>query len=726
MDAYDVTRMVYSRVQAIEPAYVSKIMGYLLLQDRGEQEMFRLAFCHDALIQALVFKIKRELGLAASSSSLSRTASLSCSDQQVSSPLHVSQTLPSSLSASSDYLNSFYLNSHGHDDRILPSPDRSFNSTYYSASRRINRFPLQDQDQLSLHDRLSEHFTRNDVHLVDPLSFLDESHDSPSPSSHEHIHPDMLAVLNANLAIDDIHPSPNGRRLSTSEVLTSPDFLPSTTWKPCLYYARGYCKHGNNCRFLHGHLTPDSPLVLFPSDGQQDSGSDDGIVPGSLEILELELHELLRGRKAPISIASLPQLYYERFGKILQADKYVSESQRHGKVGYSLTNLLSRLKNSIILIDRPHGQHAVVLAEDAYKFIAYRGGKEDLGGIIPGSRQIYLTFPAESAFTEEDVSAHFRVYGPVQDVRIPYQQKRMFGFVTFIYPETVKMILAKGNPHHICGARVLVKPYKEKGKHTDRKLSDLEYPRFFTAHGLDNRESDYLSDQRPFLEHDLFRRQLEEQEFMVELERRQLAELQLEKQRRQSEPISAAAVVSQATTPFSNCNGFSSPEGAIRPSEGLHHVRTSSAFEISVDGLDNNQQSEELQPQEELPKDKQSDEDNLPDSPFTSPHKSFSISCTADRLLPEEESQIPVSSAATDCLKVINCRICMGFFVDPMELDCGHVFCMQCILKVIGVSKDECPVCQRHIGSQIVKLLETRRLQFLDANVNQRGALTIW
>ncbi|XP_015080276.1 zinc finger CCCH domain-containing protein 22-like [Solanum pennellii] len=55
-------------------------------------------------------------------------------------------------------------------------------------------------------------------------------------------------------------------------------------------------------------------------------------------------------------------------------------------------------------------------------------------------------------------------YGPVQDVRIPYQQKRMFGFVTFVYPKIVKTILAKGNPHFVCDARVLVKPYKEKGK----------------------------------------------------------------------------------------------------------------------------------------------------------------------------------------------------------------------------------------------------------------------
>ena len=62
----------------------------------------------------------------------------------------------------------------------------------------------------------------------------------------------------------------------------------------------------------------------------------------------------------------------------------------------------------------------------------------------------------------------FSIYGPVQDVRIPYQQKRMFGFVTFVYPETVKLILAKGNPHFVCDARVLVKPYREKGKVPDK------------------------------------------------------------------------------------------------------------------------------------------------------------------------------------------------------------------------------------------------------------------
>ena len=52
----------------------------------------------------------------------------------------------------------------------------------------------------------------------------------------------------------------------------------------------------------------------------------------------------------------------------------------------------------------------------------------------------------------------------------------MFGFVTFVYPETVKLILAKGNPHFICDARVLVKPYKEKGKVPDKyRQAELTY-----------------------------------------------------------------------------------------------------------------------------------------------------------------------------------------------------------------------------------------------------------
>lgn len=66
-------------------------------------------------------------------------------------------------------------------------------------------------------------------------------------------------------------------------------------------------------------------------------------------------------------------------------------------------------------------------------------------------------------------------FGAVQDVRIPYQQKRMFGFVTFVHSETVRIILARGNPHFICDSRVLVKPYKEKGRILEKYVETTKH-----------------------------------------------------------------------------------------------------------------------------------------------------------------------------------------------------------------------------------------------------------
>ena len=61
---------------------------------------------------------------------------------------------------------------------------------------------------------------------------------------------------------------------------------------------------------------------------------------------------------------------------------------------------------------RPHGQHSVVLAEDAARYTEFRGeigggGGGDMGSVPASSHQIYLTFPAESTFIEEDVATYF-------------------------------------------------------------------------------------------------------------------------------------------------------------------------------------------------------------------------------------------------------------------------------------------------------------------------------
>ncbi|KAL8226572.1 hypothetical protein R6Q57_016404 [Mikania cordata] len=291
--------------------------------------------------------------------------------------------------------------------------------------------------------------------------------------------------------------------------------------KICHYFSKGYCKHGSNCKFFHGHSMSDyNSNELFEDQA--------AFSPGSLEKLEFEITEILKSRRGnPISIASLPMIYYERYGRTLQAEGYLTESQRHGKAGYSLTKLLARLKNSIRLIDRPHGQHSVVLADDASRYMETRYDRSfsNPGPIVSGSKQIYLTFPAESTFTEDDVANYFSNFGPVNDVRIPCQQKRMFGFVTFHNSETVQMVLSKGNPHYVCEARVLVKPYREKLKLFDRKYFEkFESPMCYHSHHTEM-DPDLQARLEPCR---LFDRQVleEEEEIAVQLERMRLSQLQ--------------------------------------------------------------------------------------------------------------------------------------------------------------------------------------------------------
>lgn len=100
----------------------------------------------------------------------------------------------------------------------------------------------------------------------------------------------------------------------------------------CQYYlSKGYCKSGARCRFVH----------------------DSNFVPvGDWVRLEMEIREILLSRgRIPLSIALLPMVYQERYGKVLQAEGYLTESQRHSKLGYSLTRLLAQLR-TIALIER--------------------------------------------------------------------------------------------------------------------------------------------------------------------------------------------------------------------------------------------------------------------------------------------------------------------------------------------------------------------------------------
>lgn len=489
MDVEEARRLLFNRVKGFDAENAFKIMGYLLLQDWREQDLLGLALGSDVMLHSLIVKVKKELSL--NNRTTLQVAGQSPSQSQVEinnllSPQASTQPLmPVSPLGMKSSLNESFLATA--QPELVFSKFCSYPSLHTS---QVNErwLPPQMASLLQEKDLMSK--VQQKV-LVSPVG----------SSNMPHQHPLLILKDQSNfLQMPTKWPSPSHVEARSIHLNTM------LTWKPCLFYSRGYCKHGSHCRFLHSGEKDFSSLVVpMTEDFSDGTGSDDGSMTiGSVDCLQQELKELLLERRTPVSIASLPQLYYEKFGKTLQADGYLTESQRHGKVGYSLTKLLMRLKGTITLIDRPHGQHAVVLNENAHKFNDFRGDQDDSSTTNSSSRQIYLTFPADSTFTEEDVTIHFSAYGPVQDVRIPYQQRRMFGFVTFLYAETVITILADGNPHYICGARVLVKPYKEKGKIGDRKSVERNQLRQTPATNLQSVSNEFKEDLFAHLEDETF------------------------------------------------------------------------------------------------------------------------------------------------------------------------------------------------------------------------------
>lgn len=312
MDFSDFTKLVFSRIQEVDPENVTKIIGYLLLHGHGEHEMARLAMAPDHLFHQVVLKAKADL--------------LRLASKSVSSPISPSINPPSAAFAPFSLVSSrppaaFQLPTPCWDPQIVSKQ----NMMPFGFSDPVEE--LQNQARfLSLEDQM------------EPLN------------SGISGYPDEYYYRDAALG-GSLSPRP-GRRFSSLEFPV----------KVCHYFSKGFCKHGSSCRYYHGQVIPDSFSQMYGNDGLID---DHVISPMSLEKLEWEIVELLRSRRGtPISIASLPMMYYEKYGKSLQAEGYLTESQRHGKAGYSLTKLLARLGSSIRLIDRciPFGLSFVIFS----------------------------------------------------------------------------------------------------------------------------------------------------------------------------------------------------------------------------------------------------------------------------------------------------------------------------------------------------------------------------
>ncbi|GAV69395.1 zf-CCCH domain-containing protein/RRM_6 domain-containing protein [Cephalotus follicularis] len=621
MDAYEATRIVFSRIQNLDPENASKIMGLLLIQDHGDKEMIRLAFGPEALVHSLILKARKELGLPSNSPPTPSTPPspspynpLSTVSRQNSFSSRLGVNLPSSLtipnpSSSSSW--SALSDLPTPDDLISPSGASSMNSSalpFYGNgnSDMIDEFQLQEQ-----------------------LSFLNDNTTGLGPKNSDLFYSQQQDLSTSPTSTDSmLFPSYWGgsvhrRSCSVSDVLGADDS--GFGWRPCLYYARGYCKNGSNCKFVHGGLG-ESGAMMGGADCAAASlvGS-----PSKIEMMD-QCHELLRSKSAHHQqrLAAASQLMGSSFPFSPKCMNFLLQQQQS---------------------DSQRAAAALIMGDDIHKFGRSRLERNsfslNVGAemVNPASRQIYLTFPADSTFREEDVSNYFSIYGPVQDVRIPYQQKRMFGFVTFMYPETVKLILAKGNPHFVCDARVLVKPYKEKGKVPDKyrnkqQVERAEFSPCGTPTGLDSRDPfDLQLGARMFCNTQdmLWRRKLEESADLqqaLELQSRRLMGLQLldVKKHHHHRALSTGSPI---PSPTHSPNLFN--QSLVLPpfhsSQEVPQENCSSpmpAISISAPEKQNVASGNESTGTEENSLAKESSHDvqeslehNLPDSPFASPIK---------------------------------------------------------------------------------------------------------
>ncbi|XP_075506295.1 zinc finger CCCH domain-containing protein 53-like isoform X2 [Primulina tabacum] len=511
MDASEATKIVMSRIQSLDPENASRIMGVILIQDQGEKEMIRLAFGSEAVLSTYVNKAKAVLGIPSSSPSVNPSAPLSIS---VGSNCPFPQTSPRILVPN----NGFHLSSPsspaGSFPRSSPRPISyaavvngsnagATSANNGSRSPSLHFYGGKDfNDEIlsggtgGVHNQLQDQLLFVDEPLVDPIM-------SPSGRSDSLNYPYGEDVS----SVPSPHSNPFHRRSCS---VNDASFLANLEeggggsgfgWRPCMYFARGFCKNGTTCKFLHSDIGSGEAIEVG-SPGQSVSGFD----------------ELLRI-------------------KALQQQKFaLMASGGHYPFAYNKgMNFLNENQRSAAT--------ALMMGDEFQRFNRFRLERNDFApmglgaGSSSNSRQIYLTFPADSTFKEEDVSNYFSMFGPVQDVRIPYQQKRMFGFVTFVFPETVKLILAKGNPHFVCDSRVLVKPYKEKGKISDKNkhqhMEIGEYASCLSPTEIDSREHfDVPFGPRMLLnsQETMLRRKLEQEtelQHAVELQGRRMMNLQL-------------------------------------------------------------------------------------------------------------------------------------------------------------------------------------------------------
>ncbi|CAN8299453.1 unnamed protein product [Cochlearia groenlandica] len=491
MDSGDPTALLLTKIKGLEPDYAPKIIGFLLLQDFKERDLLNLALGPESVLKSVISKVKSRLGL------LSNTLSSPSSTPTSPSPFNpISRPPINGRGGGVSHSNGFL------DFRKI-SPSSPSSTSPWSLNGVCKPLSSHQSNGLSATDPGAESGGSTDLlddqQLNDCLSFLDDS-----CSKTEDVVEPLWSPLDYSVNNGETHLH---RRSFSADAsfMSCEDGFGVAGFKPCVYFSRGLCKNGDSCKFIHG--------------GYPDNVDGNGIVADSPRKME----DFVRQRE---EMMRLKMAYQQQR----------MASQIHGRA--SPLSYEKRLE--LLLHHHAHRDGPLPFGDERYwssspgrlermELMAMHFGDQ----LNSASRQIYLTFPADSTFKDEDVATYFSLFGTVEDVRIPYQQKRMFGFVSFAHSETVKVVLARGNPHFICDSRVLVKPYKEKGKVLDKKqqIERGNYSPCSSPSGIDPRElSDFHLGSKMFYEkQEMLRRKMEQADLLraIETERRRFTNLQL-------------------------------------------------------------------------------------------------------------------------------------------------------------------------------------------------------
>ncbi|KAG8653049.1 hypothetical protein MANES_06G161900v8 [Manihot esculenta] len=387
MDTCEATNVLLSKIKIMDSENASKILGYILIQGLADNDLLSLAFGSQALLQNVVVKTKTHLELSTNALSTHSETSSPSPFSPISRPSNnYNPFLQSSAQA-----NNFIGFAKNPSPRSWPASGLTNKPIAAPISAKAS--PFLSYDNICAGSPLVPPFSKNGGNSSGDASsnssdLLNEYHlggyspfnDELSPENEELMDP-MLQFDGFNMNNADTHLE--RRRFSESDACIGiEDGSFGIGLKPSMSFARGFCKNGDNCKFIHGGFEGDSIT----------EGSGGGVMG--------------------VSLKEMDDIYLQQHEEKMRI-KSTQQQQR----------------------------------------LAYNN---------------HMNFQLRQ---ESDTQSTF---GPVQDVRIPYQQKRMFGFVTFVHPETVKFILSGGNPHFICDSRVLVKPYKEKGKLANKRQQHIQ------------------------------------------------------------------------------------------------------------------------------------------------------------------------------------------------------------------------------------------------------------